>query len=94
MGAEGFGEGLCLGGLAAGLPGSVDRKADNDGSYFMPSDEAGDGLEIGFERGAIDGEEWLRGVAEGVGQSDTEAAIAYVERENAVQGHGSKCSGG
>jgi len=32
------------------------------------ADEAGDGFEVGAEVGAVDGEERLRGEAEGIGE--------------------------
>ena len=85
---EGLGEGLGFGGLGAGGAVGVERIADEEDFDFVLADESGDGFEIGAERGAVEGEEGLRGEAEGVGDGETDAAVADVEREGAGMGHG------
>lgn len=54
----------------------------------MLADEASNGFEIGAEGGAVEGEERLRGEAEWVGDGETNAAVADVQRECAGMGHG------
>ena len=55
----------------------------------MLADETGDGLEVGARGGAMEGEERLRGEAEGVGDGEADAAVANVQREDAGWGlHG------
>jgi len=81
-------EGLGFGGLGAGRAVCVEGVADEEGFDFVLADEAGDGFEIGSERGAVEGEEGLGGEAEGVGDGETDAAVADVEREDAGMGHG------
>jgi hypothetical protein len=44
----------------------------------MLADESSDGFEIGAKRGAVDGEERLGGETEGVGDGETDAAVADV----------------
>jgi hypothetical protein len=63
---EGGGEGLGFSGLGAGRAVGVKGIADQEDFYFVLADEAGYGLEVGTERGAVEGEEWLRGEAERV----------------------------
>ena len=65
--AEGLGEGLGLGGLRAGRSVGVERVADEDGFDVVLADEAGDGLEVRSEGGAVEREERLGGEAERVG---------------------------
>jgi len=60
-GAEVFGEGLGLGGLGAGGAVGVEGIADEEDFYFVLTDEAGDGFEVGAQRGAMKGEERLGG---------------------------------
>ncbi len=67
-GAELGGEGLSFGGLGAGGAIGVERVADEEDLDAVLADEAGDGLEVGAEVGAVHGEERLRGEAEGVGE--------------------------
>jgi hypothetical protein len=85
---ESVGEGLGFGGLGAGRAVGVQRIADEEDFDFVLADEAGDGFEIGSERGAVEGEAGLRGKAEGVGDGETDAAVADVECEGAGMGHG------
>jgi len=84
---EGLGEGVGLGGLGAGAAVGVERVADDQDFDLVLADEAGDGLEVGAEVGfggrTVEGEERLRGEAEGVGDGEADAAIADVEREDA-----------
>lgn len=63
----------------------VERVADDEDFDVVLADEAGDGLEVGAERGAVEGEERLRGEAEGVGDGEADAAVANVEREDAMR---------
>jgi len=82
-GAEFGGEGLGFGGLGAGGAVGVERVADEEDLYAVLADEAGDGFEVGAEVGAVDGEERLRGEAEGVGEGEADAAVADVESQDA-----------
>lgn len=66
----------------------MERVANEEGFDFVLADEAGDGFEVGAERGAVEGEERLGGEAEGVGDGETDAAVADVESEDAGLGHG------
>jgi len=86
--AQGGGEGVGFGGLGAGRAVCVERVADEEDFDFVLADEAGDGFEVGAERGAVESEEGLGGEAEGVGDGETDAAVAYVEREDSGMGHG------
>jgi hypothetical protein len=45
----------------------------------MLAEEAGDGLEVGAEGGAVEGEEGLGGKAEGVGDGEADALVADIE---------------
>ena len=83
-----MGEGLGFGGLGAGRAVGVKRVADEEDFDFVLADEAGDGFEIGTERGAMEGEERLGGETEGVGDGEADAAVADVERESAGVRHG------
>jgi hypothetical protein len=85
---ESLGEGLGLGGLGAGRAVGVEWIADEEDVDFVLADEAGDGLKIGTEGGAVEGEEGLGGETEGVGDGETDAAVADVECEGAGMGHG------
>ncbi len=90
---EGLGEGLGLGGLGAGGAVGVQGIADQEDFDFVLADEARDGFEVGAKGGAVEGEERLRGEAERVGDGETDAAVADVEREGAGMGHGVSVSG-
>jgi hypothetical protein len=81
--SEGSGEGLCFGGLRAGCAVCVERVSDDEDFDAVLADEAGDGFEVGTERSAVDREERLRDQAERVGDGETDAAVANVEREDA-----------
>jgi hypothetical protein len=85
---QGLGEGLGFGGLGAEAAVGVEGVADEEDFDVVLADEAGDGLEVGAESGAVEGEEGLGGEAEGVGDGEADAAVAYVERESAGMGHG------
>jgi len=89
FGAEGVGEGLGAGGLGALVAGHVEGVADDGfGDGGVLAKDARDGFEVVAEFGAVQGEEGLGGVAELVGEGEADAAIAYVEAENAGFGHG------
>ena len=90
--SERVGEGLSFCGLRAGFSGGVERETDENCRRSVTADEAGYGLEIGLERGAVDREEWLCGVAESVGESNADAAVADVQSEDAVDGHCFECT--
>ena len=90
--SERVGEGLSFCGLRAGFSGGVERETDENCRRSVAADEAGYGLEIRLERGAVDREEWLCGVAESVGKSNADAAVANVEGENAMDGHCFECT--
>ena len=57
------GEHFGFGRLGAGFPTGVNGKADEDRGNVVAADEAGNGLEVGFEGGAINRQQGLRGVA-------------------------------
>jgi hypothetical protein len=84
---EGGGEGLGFGCLRAGRSVGVEGVADEDDFDVVLADEAGDGFEVGAEGGAVEREEGLGGEAERVGDGETDAAVAYVERESAGVRH-------
>ena len=85
---EGLGEGLGLGCLGAGRAVGVKGVADEKGFDLVLADETGDRFEVGAEGGAVEGEERLGGKAERVCDGETDAAVAYVERESAGVRHG------
>ena len=85
---EGLGEGLGFGRLGAGRAVGVEGVADEKGFDLVLADEAGDGFEVGAEGGAVEGEEGLGGEAERVGDGETDAAVADVQREGAGVRHG------
>ena len=85
---QGLGEGLGFGGLGAGGAVGVEGVADEEDLDVVLADEAGDGFEVGAEGGAVEGEEGLGGEAERVGDGQTDAAVANVERESAGMRHG------
>ena len=85
---QGLGEGLGFGGLGAGGAVGVERVADEEDFDVVLADEAGDGFEVGAEGGAVEGEEGLGGETERVGDGETDAAVANVERESAGMRHG------
>jgi hypothetical protein len=87
MGSESFGEGFGFGRLRTSLSGGVDGKAYQHCRYVVAADETGDRLEVGFQGCAVDREKRLCGVAECVGQCDTDAAVADVKSENALEWH-------
>jgi hypothetical protein len=91
---EGLGEGLGFGSLGAGRAVGVEGIADEEDFDLVLADEAGDGFEVGAEGGAVEGEEGLGGEAEGVGDGETDAAVADVECEGAGMGHGVSVRGG
>ena len=81
--AEFGGEGLSFGRLGAGGAVGVEWVADEEDFDAVLAYEAGDGFEVGAEVGAVDGEERLRGEAEGIGEGEADAAVADVESEDA-----------
>ena len=85
--SKGRGEGLRFSCLGAGGAVGVERVSDEEDFDAVLTNEAGDGFEVGTERGAVDGEEGLRDQAERVGDGETDAAVANVEREDAGVGH-------
>ena len=80
-------EGLGFGGLETRGAVNVQRVADEKGFNVVLADEAGDGFEVSAEGGAVEREEGLGGEAERVGDGETDAAVAYVERESAGVRH-------
>ena len=85
---EGMGEGVGLGCLGAGCAVGVEGVADDKGFGFVLADEAGDSFEVCAEGGAVEGEEGLGGEAERICDSETDAAVADVQREGAGVRHG------
>lgn len=80
-------ESLGLGGLRAGCAVGVKRVADEKNLDLVLADEAGDGFEVGAQSCAVEGEKRLSGETEGVGDSEADAAVAYVECEGARVRH-------
>jgi hypothetical protein len=76
---QGVGEGEGLGGLRAWAAVGVERVADDQNFDVVLADEAGYGFQVGAELGAMHGEERLGGEAEGVGDGEADAFVAYVE---------------
>jgi hypothetical protein len=85
--AESFGEGYRLNGLRAVCSVGMERVADDDYFYAVLADEAGDGFQVSALAGAVQGEEWLRGQAQRVGDRETDSFVTDVERESARVGH-------
>lgn len=85
-GAEGFGEGLGLGGEGADIAGEVERMAEDNSGAVVPAEEAAEGAEVLLWVFAAEGEDGLGGQAELVGDGDTDAAGPKIEAEEA-EGH-------
>jgi hypothetical protein len=85
--SEGFGEGDSFDGLRAIGAVGVEGVADYDDFDAVLTDKSGDGFKVGALVGAVQGEERLRGEAEGIGDCETDALVTYVERECARVGH-------
>lgn len=82
-GAEGFGEGLGLGGEGADIAGEVERMAEDNSGAVVPAEEAAEGAEVLLWVFAAEGEDGLGGQAELVGDSDADAAVAKIEAQQA-----------
>ena len=78
-----FSEGLSFGGLRALVAGHIERVADDGFKDMMLAEHTGDVLEVCAAIGAVQGEERLRGDSKRVGEGDTDAAVAYVEADDA-----------
>jgi hypothetical protein len=79
----------CLGlfGLGAEFAGEVDGIAHHDADDVEAARQAGDGAEVfSMIVTAFEGEDWLGGEAELVGDSNADAAVADVEGEIAGDG--------
>lgn len=87
LAAELSGEGLRFRGLRTGAAVGVERVAYDEGVDAVLADKARDGFKVGAQSGAVQGEERLRGEAEGIGQRQADAAVADVQREDASCGH-------
>jgi hypothetical protein len=85
---QGLSEGLGFGRLWAGPAVGVEGIADEEDLDLVLANEASDGFEVGAESGAVESEERLCGEAEGVGDGETDSAVANVERERARVRHG------
>ena len=83
LGGEGFG----FGRLRAPGTISVERVTDDECFDLMLADEAGDGLEVCAQRGAMNGKQGLRDNTERVGDGQADAAVAHVESEDAGGSH-------
>ncbi len=92
--ADLFGEGLGLGGLRALIAGHIEGVSDDSLGDGVLAQDAGYGLHVGTAIGAVKGEEGLRGEAEGIGEGDTDAAVAYVETDDALRESGCCWLGG
>ena len=73
--------------LRAGSSIRMERIADEHDFYPVLTDEARCGFQVRTQRRAAEGEEWLSGDAEGIGDGDADAAIANVQRKCAWMGH-------
>ena len=92
LGEECLGEDEGFGRLRAGRAVGVEGFAYDQRCDLVLPDEAAYGLEVGPERGAMDGEEWLRGEIEWVGDGEADPAIAYIQREGAARVHLGQCT--
>ena len=81
--AEFGGELLDFGGPGGDIAGEVEGVADDYFGDFVPAGEAGEVAEIFASGFAVEGEEGLGGVAEGVGEGYADADFADVEGEGA-----------
>jgi VWFA-related protein len=61
----------------------VERKADDKLRDPMLADETGDRLQVRALAGAMNGEEWLRGDAERVGDGEADPPVADIQRHDA-----------
>jgi hypothetical protein len=80
-----FCKSLGLSGLRALISRHIKRVANYRLGDGVLAEDAGDGLHVGSAVGAVQGEERLRGEAEGIGESDADAAVAYVEAYDALR---------
>jgi hypothetical protein len=81
--AEGFGKGLGSGGLGAEIAGHIEGIAEDDGCAVEFAQEAAEGFQVLFRIFPDEGEDWLRGEAELIGDGDADAATAEVKAEEA-----------
>lgn len=88
LGEELGGEGLGFGGLGARGTVGMQGEAYDEGADLVFANETADGFEVGVALGAVQGEEGLCGETEAVGDGETYAAVADVERHDAADGHG------
>ena len=65
----------------------MERVSDYQNFDAVLANEPGDGFEVGAERGAVDGEQRLCDEPQRIGDGETDAAVANVEREDAGVGH-------
>lgn len=85
--AEGLSERLGLGSLRAGGAVGVERVADDEDFDLVLPDEPGEGLEVGAQGRAVQGEERLGGKAELVRNGEADAFVSDIEGEGARNGH-------
>lgn len=82
-GAEGVRErlgSLCLG---ADVTGHIQRVTEDDGRALVFAEEAGEGLQVGFDIFAHQSQNRLGGESQLVGDGDTDAASSEIEAEKA-----------
>ncbi len=82
--AQSLRERLRLDGLGAHVAGGMEGKADHNVGDSVLTHDACQGLEVCAELGAMQGKERLRGVAEGIRDGESNAAVTNVEGEDAA----------
>ena len=80
--AQDFGEGVHLGSLGAQISRHVERVADDDVGAVVFAHDAGERLQVLSAVGADQGEHRL-GQSQQIGDGHADAAVAYVEAEDA-----------
>ena len=85
--SEGLSEGLRLGGLGALGAVGVEGVANDDDLDLMLPQEARNGFQVGPETTTMQRKKRLRRQAERVGDGETDAAIANIQRESAGVPH-------
>lgn len=81
------GEALRLGSLRTLRAIGMQRIAHHKRFYAVLANEAGDRFQVGAQRTAVQRKKWLRGESERVGNSEADAAIANIKREDTTRGH-------
>lgn len=87
LGKERVGEGAGLGRLGAGGAVGVKRVADDERGNCVEAYEAGDGLQVRAQAGAMNGKQRMRREVQGIGYGEADATVADVQRKDATCVH-------